>query len=144
MIGPQGVDTLMKTVMRVALALVVGAGVTATAQAGAGSWSTEASGLMVAMSDRASASQALSPPPLESIAQGHIERVHWRFESPPGAGLYAWLCHGERCVELDGQRGSTKALGGLTARAPLEFRFALARGQRPVRVKGLHVIVNYQ
>ncbi|WP_447554904.1 flagellar protein FlhE [Vreelandella sp. EE22] len=116
----------------------------APALAGGGSWSQQASGMMVAMSDRAASSQALAPPSVAGLVGGRIERVHWRYEAPPGAALRAWLCHPERCIELDGQRGSTTALAGLSSDTPLNFRFALAPRQRPTQVKGLHVIVNYQ
>ncbi|MFG6665527.1 flagellar protein FlhE [Halomonas sp. HNIBRBA4712] len=126
------------------LVALIAASLPLAALAGSGSWSTQASGLMVAMSDRASESQALSPPALAEVQRGRIERVNWRFEAPPGAAIRAWLCHPERCVALDGQRGSVTGLAGLSAGAPLAFRFALAPHQRPVQVKGLHVIVNYQ
>ncbi|UYG00087.1 MULTISPECIES: flagellar protein FlhE [unclassified Halomonas] len=134
----------MRNVILAALSGVVASGLSLSALAGGGSWSVDTTGLMVAMSDRASASQALAPPPSAEIHQGRIERVNWRFEAPPGADIHAWLCHPERCVALDGQRGSATGLAGLNAGAPLEFRFALGRGQPPVRVRGLQVIVNYQ
>ncbi|WP_447927635.1 flagellar protein FlhE [Vreelandella sp. EE27] len=135
---------LKKSLQGVALLMAMGASLTVTAQAGTGSWSKEVTGMMVAMSDRAVSSQVLAPPPVAEIAQGRIEGVHWRYEAPFDAALRAWLCHPERCVELSGQRGSETGFAGLSADAPLAFRFALGRGQRPMRVKGLHVIVNYQ
>lgn len=115
-----------------------------SAQAATGSWSTQIPGLMVAMSDRASASQAASPPVAANLQLGQLGRIQWQFQHPPGALLNAWLCHPEQCVALTGMRGSTTALAGRTAEAPLHFRFALRPGQRPVRVQGLQMIVNYQ
>lgn len=115
-----------------------------SAQAATGSWSAQVPGLMVAMSDRASASQRVSPPAAVDLLSGQLGRIQWQFQHPPGALLNAWLCHPEQCVALTGMRGSTTALAGHTANAPLFFRFALRPGQRPVRVQGLQMIVNYQ
>lgn len=137
------IGTTLKRLGALALACVVWMGVVLPALGAAGSWSRETTGVMVAMSDRATRSQALAPP-AAPLAGGRIERVHWRFEAPPGSALRAWLCHPQRCVALSGQRGSLTGLAGLGADAPLEFRFALAPGQRPTRVQGLQVIVNYQ
>lgn len=114
------------------------------AYAATGSWSTQVPGLMVAMSDRASASQEVAPPAAANVQAAQIERIQWQFQHSPGALLNAWLCHPEQCVALTGMRGSTSALAGRTADAPLHFRFALRPGQRPVRVQGLQMIVNYQ
>ncbi|MCH4812248.1 flagellar protein FlhE [Vreelandella neptunia] len=119
-------------------------GLTASAQAASGSWSTQIPGLMVAMSDRASASQTAAPPAVANLKHGQLGRIQWQFQYPPGALLNAWLCHPEQCVALTGMRGSTTALAGQTADEPLHFRFALRPGQRPVRVQGLQMIVNYQ
>ena len=120
------------------------AGLTASAQAATGSWSARVPGLMGAMSDRASASQNASPPAAANLRTKLLERIQWQFSHPPGALLNAWLCHPEQCVALTGMRGSTTALAGRTAGVPLHFRFALRPGQRPVRVQGLQMIVNYQ
>lgn len=134
------------TLLRILL-LLVGClliGLTGSAQAAAGSWSAQIPGMMVAMSDRASASQNASPPAAIDLHSGQLGRIQWQFQSPPGALLNAWLCHPEQCVALTGMRGSTTALAGQRANAPLHFRFALRPGQRPVRVQGLQMIVNYQ
>lgn len=109
-----------------------------------GSWSTQIPGVMVAMSDRASVSQYATPPGVAHVEGGQLGRVQWQFQHPAGAQLNAWLCHPEQCVALTSMRGSTSALAGRTAAAPLYFRFALLPGQRPVRVQGLQMIVNYQ
>lgn len=132
---------LRGTLLLTVLLLAVLAG---SAQAATGSWSTQIPGLMVAMSDRASASQKATPPAAANLLSGQLERIQWQFQHPPGAQLNAWLCHPEQCVALTGMRGSTTALAGRTAEAPLHFRFALRSGQRPVRVQGLQMIVNYQ
>ena len=113
-------------------------------QASTGSWSSQVPSVMVAMSDRTSSSQAITPPAGVPLRNAVLSRIQWRFESPPGTPVNAWLCHPERCVALSGMRGSTTALSGMLASAPLYFRFTLQPGQRPVRVQGLQVIVNYQ
>lgn len=118
-------------------------GVISTAQA-AGSWSTSVPSVMVAMSDRESRSQPIAPPNEALAHNGVLDRIHWRLEAPPGAPINAWLCHPEQCVALSGGRGTITQLAGRQADVPLQFRFALRPGQRPVRVQGLHVIVNYQ
>lgn len=115
-----------------------------SAYAAPGSWSTQIPGLMVAMSDRASVSQHATPPGVANVQGGQLGRVQWQFQHSAGAQLNAWLCHPEQCVALTSMRGSTTALAGRTAAAPLHFRFALRPGQRPVRVQGLQMIVNYQ
>lgn len=114
------------------------------AQAASGSWSTQIPGLVVAMSDRASASQTAAPPAAANLQSERLGRIQWQFQYPPSALVNTWLCHPEQCVALTGMRGSTTALAGRTADAPLHFRFALHPGQRPVRVQGLQIIVNYQ
>ncbi len=120
-------------------------GVTGSAQAASGSWSSQLPGLMVAMSDRASVSQGAVPPTAaNNVQSAQLGRIHWQFQHAPGALLNAWLCHPEQCVALNGMRGATTALEGRAAGEPLHFRFALSPGQRPVRVQGLQLIVNYQ
>lgn len=127
-----------------AFAAMIVAAAALSVQAAPGSWSSQAPGVMVAMSDRTSNSQAISPPAGIPLNNATLSRIQWRFESPPSTPVNAWLCHPERCVALSGMRGSTTALEGMLANAPLHFRFALSPGQRPVRVQGLQVIVNYQ
>lgn len=124
--------------------LVLALGVSSMAQAASGSWVTQVPGLMVAMSDRASRSEVVRPPAGITAPTAAIERVQWQYQHTPGAALQAWLCHPERCVPLSGMRGETRALSGLGATTPLHFQFALRPGQRPVSVKGLQMIINYQ
>lgn len=109
----------------------------------AGSWVAEAPGFPVSLAGRETASAALRPggTPPEGAA---ITSVAWRYRVPPGRELKARLCHPAGCVALPAGRGTTRALAGLTADAPLAFRFSLPRGERPVRVGGLQVIVNHR
>ncbi|RUR41364.1 flagellar protein FlhE [Vreelandella populi] len=110
----------------------------------AGSWSAQVQSVMVAMSDRDSRSQPIAPPNGVLAQEGVIDRIHWRLDAPPGGAVNAWLCHPEQCVALSGMRGTVTQLAGRHANEPLYFRFNLRPGQRPVRVQGLQVIVNYQ
>ncbi|MCA1772837.1 MAG: flagellar protein FlhE [Halomonas sp.] len=124
--------------------LVLALGPSVFAQGASSSWVTSAPGLMVAMSDRASRSESVRPPAGATTPAAVIERVQWQYQHAPGAALQAWLCHPERCVPLQGMRGETRALSGIGATTPLHFQFSLSPGQRPVSVKGLQMIVNYQ
>ncbi|KPQ18789.1 MULTISPECIES: flagellar protein FlhE [unclassified Halomonas] len=124
--------------------LVLAVGTGSLAQAASSSWVTQVPGLTVAMSDRASRSDTARPPAGVAAPTAVIERVQWQYQHPPGAALQSWLCHPERCVPLSGMRGETRALSGLGATTPLHFQFALRPGQRPVSIKGLQMIINYQ
>lgn len=112
--------------------------------AATGSWVVSVPGTMVAMSDRPGASQNAVPPASANAAGREIERVQWRFSPPAGKAVDAWLCHPQGCLALAQQRGTTRAFAGYRADVPLHFRFRLPSGQRPFRVTGLQVIVNYQ
>lgn len=114
------------------------------AVAATGSWVAAVPGMMVAMSDRPGATQNVAPPDSGNVAGRIIERVQWRFSPPAGKAVDAWLCHPQGCLALAQQRGTTRAFAGYRADAPLHFRFRLPSGQRPFRVAGLQVIVNYQ
>lgn len=127
-----------------AVTAIVAMALASAAQAASGSWSSQLPSVMVAMSDRVSSSTPIVAPGAAQVENAVIERIQWRYEAPPGSPVNAWLCHPEQCVLLNGMRGSTTALAGRKAGAPLFFRFALMPGQRPVRVQGLQVIVNYQ
>lgn len=127
-----------------AVTAIVTMALASAAQAVSGSWSSQLPSVMVAMSDRVSSSTPIVAPGAAQVENAVIERIQWRYEAPPGSPVNAWLCHPEQCVLLNEMRGSTTALAGKKADAPLFFRFALMPGQRPVRVQGLQVIVNYQ
>lgn len=109
-----------------------------------GSWVANVPGVMVTMSERFSETQRVTPPPDAPVQGRRMGRVQWRWEHPPGQPVNAWLCHPAGCLAVPMQRGSTQAFEGVSASAPLYFRFTLPRGQRPVRIQGMQVIVNYQ
>lgn len=112
--------------------------------AATGSWVAAIPGMMVAMSDRPDVTQNAVPPPSGDMTGRVIERVQWRFAPPAGKAVDAWLCHPQGCLALAQQRGTTRAFSGYRADAPLHFRFRLPTGERPFRINGLQVIVNYQ
>ena len=116
----------------------------ASVMAATGSWVASVPGMLVAMSERYSETQRVAPPPDAPVQGRAISRVQWRWEHPPGQPVNAWLCHPAGCLALPTQRGSTLAFEGASASAPLHFRFTLSHGQRPVRIQGMQVIVNYQ
>lgn len=100
-------------------------------------------GPRVAGPDRSYASAPLTPP--AAAAGAHVRRVHWRYVLPPGRGLLAELCADRHCVPVTGSRGSSEALAGAAADAPLEFRFRLPAGQRtPVQVGAIELSVDYR
>lgn len=113
------------------------------AVAATGSWVASVPGTVVASVDRPSATQNAVPPSGNATGRA-IERVQWRFAPPLGKAVNAWLCHPQGCLALTRQRGTTRAFSGYRADAPLHFRFQLPDGERPFRIKGLQVIVNYQ
>lgn len=123
--------------------LVLAVGTGSLAQAASSSWVTQVPGLTVAMSDRASRSDTARPQRVSPHRRRSLSASNGN-TSIPGAALQSWLCHPERCVPLSGMRGETRALSGLGATTPLHFQFALRPGQRPVSIKGLQMIINYQ
>ncbi|QIB64297.1 flagellar protein FlhE [Kineobactrum salinum] len=109
-----------------------------------GSWAASAAPVTVAMAGRTYHSRALPPPRPELVAESVIGRVSWRFRVPAGRAVNVWLCSGEHCEAISGQRGSSEALAGHAAARPLQFRFALRPGeQRAVTVRELQLLVDY-
>ncbi|WP_081645761.1 flagellar protein FlhE [Litchfieldella anticariensis] len=108
-----------------------------------GSWVATAPGVRVAIPEREVHSQSLSTP--SSLpSQMLISKLRWRFDSPLGQSIQAWLCHPRRCIPLSSPSGQSRMLAGLSASAPLYFQFRLPRGGQAVEVTGLQVIVDYQ
>ncbi|SDK94187.1 flagellar protein FlhE [Modicisalibacter muralis] len=111
-----------------------------------GSWVGDADSVRLFTPGRAVESTLLTPPP--ELADGaHIRTLRWRFTAPSGPlRPEAWLCHPRRCIMLSTPSGQSQALAGLSADAPLTFRFRLpasARSTQPLRIEGLQVIVDY-
>ncbi|SFH44188.1 flagellar protein FlhE [Modicisalibacter xianhensis] len=115
--------------------------------AASGSWVGTGQGVRLFTADRIVESKPLKPG--SPLAKGaFIRQVHWQYHVSAGQPyLQAWLCVSRECTRLSGARGTSQALAGLAADQPLHFRFRLPKGRqpdRPFRVEGLQVIVDYQ
>lgn len=110
-----------------------------------GSWAATAAPVTIAAAGRTYRSGLLSPPRPELVVAARITRVSWRFRVPAGRFVKAWLCSGEHCEAVAGQRGRSEALAGHVATGPLQLRFALEPGeQRAVAVRDLQLLVDYR
>ena len=110
----------------------------------AGSWVATAPAVRAVAVDRPMASAHMLPGELEFGRGQVVNQISWRYQSPAGVEVDAWLCHPAACVALPGQRGQTRELAGLPATTPLFFKFALREQRQPVMVQGLQVIVNHE
>lgn len=75
--------------------------------------------------------------------------VAWRYElnGPTPAGLRVRLCSQSRCVEIEGQSGTTQAFNNVPAVEPLRFIWEVPGGGRLIpalKVQSNQVIVNYR
>ncbi|VDZ78370.1 flagellar protein FlhE [Salmonella bongori] len=80
---------------------------------------------------------------------GLMTLVAWRYElnGPTPAGLRVRLCSQSRCVELDGQSGTTHGFANVPAAEPLRFVWEIPGGGRLIpalNVRSNQVIVNYR
>lgn len=114
--------------------------------AGEGMWQASSAG--VTLNHRG---ESMSSAPLSSrqSASGLMTLVAWRYQliGPTPAGLRVRLCSQSRCVELDGQSGSTVAFSDIPAAEPLRFIWEVPGGGRlipPLKVQRNEVIVNYR
>lgn len=113
--------------------------------AGEGAW--QASSIGITLNHRGvSASSA----PLSSSqpVSGLMSLVAWRYElnGPTPAGLRVRLCSQSRCVEIEGQSGTTMAFSNVPAVEPLRFIWEVPGGGRLIpalKVQSNQVIVNY-
>ncbi|HGL6905726.1 TPA: flagellar protein FlhE [Citrobacter farmeri] len=113
--------------------------------AGEGAW--QASSIGITLNHRGvSASSA----PLSSSqpVSGLMTLVAWRYElnGPTPAGLRVRLCSQSRCVEIEGQSGTTMAFSNVPAVEPLRFIWEAPGGGRLIpalKVQSNQVIVNY-
>ncbi|AST80371.1 TPA: flagellar protein FlhE [Citrobacter freundii] len=113
--------------------------------AGEGAW--QASSIGITLNHRGvSASSA----PLSSSqpVSGLMTLVAWRYElnGPTPAGLRVRLCSQSRCVEIEGQSGTTLAFSNVPAVEPLRFIWEVPGGGRLIpalKVQSNQVIVNY-
>nr|WP_300307356.1 flagellar protein FlhE [Halomonas sp.] len=113
-----------------------------SATATPGAWSATAPRLNVASSEIPRRSALLRPS--SAPIKGTITRVSWHYRAPPGSRLSAYLCANQHCQYLAAEGGASNAFHGLPASAPLQFRFRLHPGQRPVTIEALGVLVNHR
>lgn len=113
---------------------------------GEGAW--QASGRGVVLNYRG---ESASSPPLVASqpANGLMTLIAWRYSliGPTPAGLRVRLCSQTRCVELDGQSGTTQGLQNTPASEPLRFVWEVPGGGRLIpalNVSSNQVIVNYR
>ncbi|EBO7979441.1 flagellar protein FlhE [Salmonella enterica] len=114
--------------------------------AGEGAW--QDSGMGVTLHYRG-VSASSSPLSARQPVSGLMTLVAWRYElnGPTPAGLRVRLCSQSRCVELDGQSGTTHGFANVPAAEPLRFVWEVPGGGRLIpalKVQSNQVIVNYR
>ncbi|ECC8731048.1 flagellar protein FlhE [Salmonella bongori] len=114
--------------------------------AGEGAW--QDSGMGVTLNYRG-VSASSSPLAARQPVSGLMTLVAWRYElnGPTPAGLRVRLCSQSRCVELDGQSGTTQGFANVPAAEPLRFVWEIPGGGRLIpalNVRSNQVIVNYR
>lgn len=114
--------------------------------AGEGAWQASRAGMTLNYRGEAASSLPLSA---TGPVAGHMTLVAWRYEliGPTPAGLQTRLCTSTRCVELDGQSGTTNAFSSLSARESLRFIWQVPGGGRLVpalKIRRYEVITNYR
>ncbi|ECA2306766.1 flagellar protein FlhE [Salmonella enterica subsp. enterica serovar Typhimurium] len=114
--------------------------------AGEGAW--QDSGMGVTLNYRG-VSASSSPLSARQPVSGVMTLVAWRYElnGQTPAGLRVRLCSQSRCVELDGQSGTTHGFAHVPAVEPLRFVWEVPGGGRLIpalKVRSNQVIVNYR
>lgn len=114
--------------------------------AGEGSWQASSRGIILSHRGESMSSPPLAPSQPDS---GLMTMVAWRYTliGPTPAGLRVRLCSQTRCVELDGQSGSTWGLQNTPAAEPLRFVWEVPGGGRLIpalNVQSNQIIVNYR
>lgn len=114
--------------------------------AGEGAWQASRVGMI--LNHRGEAASSLPLRASQPVA-GEITLVAWRYAliGPTPAGLQTRLCTSTRCVELDGQSGTTHAFSSVSALESLRFIWQVPGGGRLVpalKIRRYEVIVNYR
>ncbi|MGX8028792.1 flagellar protein FlhE [Klebsiella pneumoniae] len=114
--------------------------------AGEGAW--QASSIGITLNHRGVAAPS-SPRSSSQPVSGLMTLVAWRYElnGPTPAGLRVRLCSQSRCVEIEGQSGTTQAFNNVPAVEPLRFIWEVPGGGRLIpalKVQSNQVIVNYR
>lgn len=131
--------------MRYLLMLLLGLSSGALA-AGEGAWQASSMGITLNHRGVSMSSAPLAP---SQPVSGLMTLVAWRYSlnGPTPAGLRVRLCSQTRCVELDGDSGTTQAFNDVPALQPLRFVWEVPGGGRllpALRVQSNQVIVNYR
>lgn len=113
---------------------------------GGGAWQASSVGVTLSQRGVVSSSRVLAP---THPVNGMMTLVAWRYEliGPTPAGLLVKLCSVTRCVEIEGQSGTTRGLTNVNASEPLRFVWEIPGGGKlfpPLKVQSNQVIVNYQ
>ncbi|POT59366.1 flagellar protein FlhE [Citrobacter amalonaticus] len=111
-----------------------------------GAWQASSTGVTLNYRGESMSSSPLSP---GQPVSGLMTLVAWRYEliGPTPAGLRVRLCSQSRCVELDGQSGTTLAFSHVPAVEPMHFIWEVPGGGRLIpalKVLSNQVIVNYR
>ncbi|QMI05504.1 flagellar protein FlhE [Citrobacter sp. RHB25-C09] len=114
--------------------------------AGEGAWQASSIGITLNHRGESASSAPLTP---SQPVSGLMTLIAWRYElnGPTPAGLRVRLCSQSRCVELDGQSGTTTGLSGVPAVEPLRFIWEVPGGGRLIpalKIQSNQVIVNYR
>ena len=114
--------------------------------AGEGAW--QASGMGITLNYRGQSASSAPLVPGQPVS-GLMTLVAWRYElnGPTPAGLRVRLCSQSRCVELDGQSGTTNGFNNVPAIEPMHFVWEVPGGGRLIpalRIQSNQVIVNYR
>ncbi len=121
--------------------------------AASGSWSDSQPGMTLQNRGVVSSAAALNPPanaPVRQTPAATIESVSWNYRlyGPQPAGLQVKLCNtNNRCAQLDGASGQTRAFYGQSAQAPFRLVFFVegkGRLNPPLRIVSQQVMVNYR
>ncbi|WLI76081.1 flagellar protein FlhE [Kosakonia sp. H02] len=113
---------------------------------GEGAWQASSIGITLANRGVVASSRLLGP---TQPVSGLMTDVSWRYElnGPTPAGLRVRLCSQARCVELDGQSGTTRGFYDVPALEPLRFVWEVPGGGRlwpNLSVRSNQVLVNYR
>lgn len=111
-----------------------------------GAWQASSMGITLDNRGVSASSLPLAPP---QPVNGLMTVVVWRYilVGPTPANLLVRLCSQSRCVELDGQSGSTRGFTGVSALEPMRFVWDVPGSGRmypPLQVLSNKVIVNYR
>lgn len=114
--------------------------------AGEGAW--QASGMGITLNHRGQSASSEPLVPGQPVS-GLMTLVAWRYElnGPTPAGLRVRLCSQSRCVELDGQSGTTNGFNNVPDIEPMHFVWEVPGGGRLIpalRIQSNQVIVNYR